>query len=162
MPGDGSEEPLMGDKAREALLGRRDAGAVGMVLEEDRSKEDVVEVEMENGFTFWSTVESEMVNNDLIAFLQMKSIGEDNPLFMLLNKLLDNKAQGRLSEGICSSWLGSCLEHPTINSAQFSFGGGLVKVLYPDLLLVKDGCSCTNSRCNPPELPLKFLAILPV
>ncbi|KAF8510725.1 hypothetical protein BU17DRAFT_69929 [Hysterangium stoloniferum] len=48
-PGDKSEEPLMDDEAR---LGKEDAGAVGLILEEDRRKEDVVEVVMENGFTF--------------------------------------------------------------------------------------------------------------
>ncbi|KAF8513838.1 hypothetical protein BU17DRAFT_95008 [Hysterangium stoloniferum] len=44
-PGDGSEEPLMCDEAREALSDEEDAEAVGMIL-----KEDVVEVE--NGITF--------------------------------------------------------------------------------------------------------------
>ncbi|KAF8525501.1 hypothetical protein BU17DRAFT_83703 [Hysterangium stoloniferum] len=54
MPGDGSEEPLMGDEAREALSDEEDAEAVGMIL-----KEDVVEVE--NGMTFCSAIESEML-----------------------------------------------------------------------------------------------------
>ncbi|KAF8525464.1 hypothetical protein BU17DRAFT_83633 [Hysterangium stoloniferum] len=79
-PGDKSEEPLMDDEAR---LGKEDAEAVGMILEEDRRKEDVVEVVMENGFTFLSAIQREMVDNHLIEFFQMKSIGKDNPFVML-------------------------------------------------------------------------------
>ncbi|KAF8513834.1 hypothetical protein BU17DRAFT_95001 [Hysterangium stoloniferum] len=80
-PADGSKEPLMGDEAREAPMGTEDAEAVGMILEEYRRKEDVSEVVMRMAFTFWSAIDSEMVNNDLVAFLQMKSIGEDHPFF---------------------------------------------------------------------------------
>ncbi|KAF8510730.1 hypothetical protein BU17DRAFT_97839 [Hysterangium stoloniferum] len=90
-PGEKSEEPLMSDEARKALLGKEDAGAVGVILEEDRRKEEVLEVVMEIGFTFWSGIESEIVDNHLITFLPMKSIGEDNPFFMLLNRFLDEK-----------------------------------------------------------------------
>ncbi|KAF8510722.1 hypothetical protein BU17DRAFT_69925 [Hysterangium stoloniferum] len=100
--GDGSEDPLMGDEAGEALLGKKDAGVVRMILQEDRRKTVVVEVVMENAFTFWSAIESEMaccilfvvlmlITIYLIAFLLMKSIGEDNPFFMLLNRFLDDK-----------------------------------------------------------------------
>ncbi|KAF8525482.1 hypothetical protein BU17DRAFT_62636 [Hysterangium stoloniferum] len=67
----------MGDEAR---LGKEDAEAVGMILEEDRRKEMSL-----------STIEREMVDNHLIEFLQMKSIGKDNPFFMLFNKFLDDK-----------------------------------------------------------------------
>ncbi|KAF8525488.1 hypothetical protein BU17DRAFT_62641 [Hysterangium stoloniferum] len=63
-PGDGSEEPLIGDEAREALLDKEDAGAVGMILEEDRSKEDVVEVVMENGFRFGVQLRARWVLDD--------------------------------------------------------------------------------------------------
>ncbi|KAF8514567.1 hypothetical protein BU17DRAFT_68338 [Hysterangium stoloniferum] len=122
--GDGSEEPLMGDEARKALLGKEDAEAVGR-------NEDVVEVVMENGFMFWNAIESEMVNNDLIAFLRMKFIGEDTPFFMLLNRFLDDKgvmdprlmlkylykARCILSESIYFNGLWRCLEYLIINSA---------------------------------------------
>ncbi|KAF8513658.1 hypothetical protein BU17DRAFT_68707 [Hysterangium stoloniferum] len=58
--GDGSEDPLMGDEAGEALLGKEDASVVRMILQEDRRKTVVVEVVMENGFTFLSAIESGM------------------------------------------------------------------------------------------------------
>ncbi|KAF8514580.1 hypothetical protein BU17DRAFT_68349 [Hysterangium stoloniferum] len=74
-PGEKSEEPLMSDEAGKALLGKEDAGAVGVTLEEDRRKEEVLEVVMVIGFTFWSGIESEIVDNHLITFLPMKSIG---------------------------------------------------------------------------------------
>ncbi|KAF8512038.1 hypothetical protein BU17DRAFT_69399 [Hysterangium stoloniferum] len=60
-PADRSKEPLMGEEAREAPLGKEDAEAVGMILEEYRREDDVGEVVMENGFTFWSAIDSEMI-----------------------------------------------------------------------------------------------------
>ncbi|KAF8500596.1 hypothetical protein BU17DRAFT_72078 [Hysterangium stoloniferum] len=103
--GDGSEAPLMGDEAREALLGKEDAEAVGRILEKDRRKKDVVEVVMEHGFRFWSAIESEMVDSHLIPSLQIKSIGEDNPFVTVLNRFLDDKDYQKASALIDSGVL---------------------------------------------------------
>ncbi|KAF8510726.1 hypothetical protein BU17DRAFT_69930 [Hysterangium stoloniferum] len=126
----------------EARLGKEDAEVVGMILEEDRRKEDVVDV----------------VDNYLIEFLQMKSIGKDNPFFMLLNRFLDDK-------GVVDPRLMLKYRYKEINSQKSSglIDFGVVFSIPPSTRLLKWLCmmesSCANRRCNHPELPSKILII---
>jgi hypothetical protein len=106
----GSEDSLMDDEAREVLLGKESAEAVGKILEKDRKTRVVPEALEDGWFRFWSRSDSRadivsglavlcrdvdldlgQAGNDVIDPPQIEGVAEGNAIVAVLRRFLEDQ-----------------------------------------------------------------------